>query len=142
MWHQEQCTNTGLKDPNNKFKPMFLKELSKLWTKLKPELPWEEGEYGPTNTLLVDDTPYKAICNPPYTAIFPMSYTANSRADDFLVGQLKSYLQQLLCAMDVQRFVKENSFGQPHVSPQSPLWNHCIHCMYVQTCAETQYSDA
>ena len=32
--------------------------------KLRPKLPWEEGEYGPCNTLLIDDSPYKALCNP------------------------------------------------------------------------------
>jgi hypothetical protein len=53
-----------LKSPDNKFKPLFLKELSKLWEKVKSDLPWDKGDYGPGNTLLVDDTPYKAILNP------------------------------------------------------------------------------
>jgi hypothetical protein len=37
---------------------MFLKELSKLWAIFKL------GEHGPSNCLLVDDSPYKAPKNP------------------------------------------------------------------------------
>jgi hypothetical protein len=57
-WHQTHCTLTGVKHPDKKHKPVFLKELSKLWATFKP------GEYGPSNCLLVDDSPYKALKNP------------------------------------------------------------------------------
>jgi len=41
-----------------------LKELRKLWEKLEPNLPWEKGDYNEANTLLLDDSPYKALVNP------------------------------------------------------------------------------
>ncbi len=58
LQHQTHCTLTGVKHPDKKHKPVFLKELSKLWATFKP------GEYGPSNCLLVDDSPYKALKNP------------------------------------------------------------------------------
>jgi hypothetical protein len=34
VWHQDHCTNTGISHPQNRYKPVFLKELSKLWRKV------------------------------------------------------------------------------------------------------------
>jgi len=58
------CTVTGCNTIEKKGKPLVLKELKKLWNKEDPDLPWEQGEFSPSNTLLVDDSPYKALCNP------------------------------------------------------------------------------
>jgi hypothetical protein len=55
-------------------KPIVLKELRKLWNKEEPGLPWQEGEFSPSNTLLVDDSPYKALRNPVFAQ--PFSYTS------------------------------------------------------------------
>lgn len=43
---------------------MVFKELRKLWEKHDPNLPWKKGDYDESNTLLVDDSPYKALLNP------------------------------------------------------------------------------
>ena len=59
-----QCTFTGHKTLENMHKPLVLKELRKLWNKEDPDLPWEDGDYSASNTLLVDDSPYKALRNP------------------------------------------------------------------------------
>lgn len=59
-----KCTFTGHKVIGDKHKPLVLKELKHLWNKADPNLPWEQGEFSPSNTLLVDDSPYKALCNP------------------------------------------------------------------------------
>lgn len=64
MQDASQCSETGLHSLENKRKPLVLKELKKLWEKIDPNLPWEKGEYNETNTLLLDDSPYKALCNP------------------------------------------------------------------------------
>jgi hypothetical protein len=53
-----------LKAKDNNNKPVFLKELKKLWDQEEPDLPWEKGQYTKANTLLVDDSPYKALRNP------------------------------------------------------------------------------
>lgn len=65
MQTRKQCTVTKFKTIEDKKKPLVLKELRRLWEK-KPfrELPLEKGEYDKSNTLLLDDSPYKALRNP------------------------------------------------------------------------------
>ncbi|KAE8098462.1 hypothetical protein FH972_016523 [Carpinus fangiana] len=55
-WDQEQCTDSGFKALENKRKPIFLKELKKLHNR--------RIQYSASNTLLIDDNPYKALLNP------------------------------------------------------------------------------
>jgi hypothetical protein len=116
LQHQTHCTLTGVKHPDKKHKPVFLKELSKLWATFKP------GEYGPSNCLLVDDSPYKALKNPPSTAIFPQTYTGHESDDNFLGGALRQYLEGLRDAEDVQAYVEKNPIGEPSITAASPLW--------------------
>ncbi|KAF9613386.1 hypothetical protein IFM89_008216 [Coptis chinensis] len=68
----------------NNEKPLMLKELVKLWDKDDPNLPWEKREYNESNSLLVDDSPYKALLNPAHTAIFPTSYDIGDNNDNSL----------------------------------------------------------
>ena len=56
-----KCTATGHYTVENKNKPLVLKELNKLWNKEEP-----------SNTLLVDDSPYKALRNPVLLAFSPV----------------------------------------------------------------------
>ena len=67
-----KCTCTGLNTLENKVKLLVLKELKKLWDKEEPDLPWQQGEFSHSNTLLVDDSPYKALRNPvlPFSCSF------------------------------------------------------------------------
>ena len=67
-----KCTATGHYTVENKNKPLVLKELNKLWNKEEPGLPWNKGDFSPSNTLLVDDSPYKALRNPVLLAFSPV----------------------------------------------------------------------
>jgi hypothetical protein len=58
------CTETTFRTLENKHKPLVFKDLSKIWDKYDPNLPWEKGYYNESNTLLLDDSPYKALLNP------------------------------------------------------------------------------
>uniref|UniRef100_K4A6Z4 FCP1 homology domain-containing protein n=3 Tax=Setaria TaxID=4554 RepID=K4A6Z4_SETIT len=124
-WDMSKCTFTGHKTLENMHKPLVLKELRKLWNKEEPDLPWEEGDYSASNTLLVDDSPYKALRNPPHTAIFPRSYSYLNWNDNSLGpgGDLRMYLQNLAAADDVECFVRNNPFGQPFITECDPHWN-------------------
>ncbi|CAI0387027.1 unnamed protein product [Linum tenue] len=57
-------SRTKFKTVENKHKPLVFKELTKVWNKEDPQLPWERGYFNESNTLLVDDSPYKALLNP------------------------------------------------------------------------------
>ncbi|KAJ0049266.1 hypothetical protein Pint_16272 [Pistacia integerrima] len=125
-WDASHCSKTGLTAIENKNKPLVLKELKKLWVKAEPGLPWRKGEYKETNTLLVDDSPYKALCNPAYTAIFPYSYQYWHTKDKSLGpgGDIREYLERLSHAENVQEFVRQNPFGQPPINESNPHWSY------------------
>uniref|UniRef100_A0A0E0LG67 FCP1 homology domain-containing protein n=1 Tax=Oryza punctata TaxID=4537 RepID=A0A0E0LG67_ORYPU len=127
-WDLSKCTGTGFKTLENKNKPLVLKELKKLWNKEDPDLPWEQEEFSPSNTLLVDDSPYKALGNPPHTAIFPHPYSYLNKKDDSLGpgGDLRVYLENLATADDVQRYVQEHPFGQPSITKSDRHWNFYV----------------
>lgn len=58
------CTATGFRTLENRHKTLVFKELRRIWEKHDPSLPWEKGVYNESNTLLLDDSPYKALLNP------------------------------------------------------------------------------
>lgn len=66
IWLQDlsHCTDTGFKTLENRHKTLVFKELRNIWDKCDPNLPWPKGDYNESNTLLVDDSPYKALLNP------------------------------------------------------------------------------
>ena len=45
-------------------KPIFFKNLEKLWNSSFPFVRWKKGDYDTTNTLLIDDSSEKAVNNP------------------------------------------------------------------------------
>lgn len=102
VWTQTQCTNTGLFHPQERHKPVFLKELRRVWE--HPEL---APKFNSSNTLLIDDTPYKAALNPPNTAIHPKEWTCDQQDDEMLMpGQpLMTFLQGVAATSHVPRFV-------------------------------------
>ncbi|KAF3582888.1 hypothetical protein DY000_02035446 [Brassica cretica] len=98
-------------------KPMFFKDLSKVFQKFK--------EFSASNTILIDNEPYKALINPDNTGVFPVTYDPTDKNDDFLdpEGEFCSYLDDLANATDVQAYIKENSFGQPKIDSSHPDWS-------------------
>lgn len=135
IWDQSQCTElplnisqTGLQTKDNRCKPVFLKELKKLWDIYYSCLPWKKGPFNESNTLLLDDSPYKAILNPPHTAVFPISYSCQHENDNALGpgGDIRSYLEGIAVAENVQRYVEQHPFGQDCIAPSSQLHRKVI----------------
>ncbi|CAK8544001.1 unnamed protein product [Lathyrus sativus] len=120
VWDQDKCTDSGFKSLENKQKPLFFKELKEVWSRVN-----KGGPYSASNTLLIDDKPYKAFLNPPNTAIFTESYDAEDKQDKALdpKGELCKYLKGLAEADDVQSYVKENGFGIPAITSSHPDWS-------------------
>ncbi|XP_057769738.1 uncharacterized protein LOC130989689 isoform X2 [Salvia miltiorrhiza] len=69
-WDMSHSTQTGFNTLENIYKPLVFKELRKIWENDDPSLPWKLGDYNESNTLLLDDSPYKALLNPALEAIF------------------------------------------------------------------------
>ncbi|OVA01145.1 NLI interacting factor [Macleaya cordata] len=124
-WDMSHCTETGFRTIENRYKPLVLKELKKLWDKHEHSLPWEKGNYNESNTLLLDDSPYKALCNPLHTAIFPVSFTREDKEDNSLGpgGDLWVYLEGLVVAENVQKYVEQHPFGQSAITKMHPSWH-------------------
>ncbi|KAK4799653.1 hypothetical protein SAY86_025018 [Trapa natans] len=123
-WNQCQCTQTYFKTRENWNKPLVLKELRKVWEKLGPDLQFDKGEYNESNTLLLDDSPYKAICNPENTAIFPNPYQYNMSQDISLGpgGDIRVYLEGLSLAENIPEYVRQKPFGQRAITRSDPSW--------------------
>ncbi|KAL6552587.1 hypothetical protein OROHE_007951 [Orobanche hederae] len=123
-WDQSHCTNTGFTTVEKRHKPLLLKKLKKLWDKCEPDLPWERGVYNESNTLLLDDTPSKALSNPQYNAVFPCTYRFRNVRDNSLGpgGDLRVYLDGLATAEHVQEYVKQNPFGQRSITEKNLSW--------------------
>ncbi|GBG85575.1 hypothetical protein CBR_g40213 [Chara braunii] len=117
---QSHCTDTRLRHPENRQKPVFLKDLSRIW--MTPEL-WHAG-FGQLNTLLIDDSPYKSLVNPPYTSIFPATYVGTDLTDRSLGdgGSIRRYLESISQVRVVPDFVKRNPFGTPQDSMGAEAW--------------------
>ncbi|KAK9290744.1 hypothetical protein L1049_008920 [Liquidambar formosana] len=126
IWDQNECTDSGFKTLEKKDKPLYLKELKKLWEVTGSSLPWRKGQYTSSNTLMIDDTPYKALLNPPNTAIFPTQYEAEHVNDTALgpKGALRLYLDGLADADDVPSYVEKHPFGQPAITPTHTNWDY------------------
>ncbi|KAK9290082.1 hypothetical protein L1049_008246 [Liquidambar formosana] len=108
-----------------KDKPIFLKELKKLWEDKECRL-LSTGQYSSSNSLLLDDMPYKSLLNPPNTAIFPRQYKADHVNDTALgpKGDLGLYLDGLADADDVPSYVEKHPFGQPAITSSHPDWDY------------------
>ncbi|KAJ7971082.1 NLI interacting factor-like phosphatase [Quillaja saponaria] len=136
-WDLSHCTATSFKTLENKYKPLVFKELRRLWEKHDPNLPWEKEDYSETNTLLLDDSPYKALLNPLHTAIFPYSYSFEDRSDNSLAagGDLREYLEGLVMAESVQEYVEKHPFGQAALDEKSESWE-----FYLRVIRSTSFS--
>ncbi|KAK4426253.1 hypothetical protein Salat_1393800 [Sesamum alatum] len=123
-WDMTYCTRTRFKTLENCHKPMVFKELTKIWGSDNPNLPWKKGDYNESNTLLLDDSPYKALLNPSHTGIFPSSYSYVNKNDNSLGpgGDLRVYLEGLVKSESVQKYVEQHPFGQRPINEDNLSW--------------------
>ena len=103
---QSDCTDTGERHPGAEH-TIMLKELSHLWS--RPTL----GNFDASNTVLIDDSPYKALTNPEFTAIHPRAWQGPSDADAHShaalepAGELRRTLEAINVADDARTVVAE-----------------------------------
>ncbi|CAL0309919.1 unnamed protein product [Lupinus luteus] len=121
VWDQDYCLDSGFTSLENKSKPLFFKELKKVWVQIK-----KGGPYSESNTLLIDNNPYKAFLNPSNTGIFPESYKVENKNDNALdpKGELCLYLEGLANSEDVPSYVKNNPFGQSAITSSHSDWDY------------------
>ncbi|CAA7043914.1 unnamed protein product [Microthlaspi erraticum] len=123
-YDQSICITTNFKTLENTTKPLFLKDLRRVWNSFGTCPTCGKQKYDEKNTLLVDDSPHKALCNPAHTGIFPFPYQYTNRNDSALGpdGELRKYLERLADAENVQKFVQENLIGQTAITEGHESW--------------------
>lgn len=108
---QDQCTMIEI-SPRKFFqhrqKALLMKVLSDtLFTN-----PSGGTSFSPDNTLLIDDSQHKSICNENGNAIFLRTWSPQDEGDDFLMGELLPWLSRLDCQGGyLQRYVEGNRIG-------------------------------
>jgi len=107
IYDQSYCEEIGLHPTDNQ-KPLFLKELGKIWSKYP--------RYNAENTLLIDDSYYKAVKNPPGTAIHPKEWTRVETRDSKLAkgGSIREYLEALYNASKVSSYAGVPDFVETY----------------------------
>lgn len=122
-WSKDSCYQLeGVCRPDKPFVLADFKPLSYVWQIFGPYL-------GPHNTVLVDDSPYKACMNDPYNCIFPDAYDGCSD-DNFLVDVLWPYLEKMRMAQKLQAYIANNPFGQKPVVVGHELYGHVWQVIY------------
>ncbi|XP_070035954.1 uncharacterized protein [Nicotiana tomentosiformis] len=122
VWDQGKCIDSGFKCLEKKEKPIFLKQMKKIWENKYHILPFRGGKFSESNILMIDDEPHVALLNPPNTAVFPPIFKVGNGRDTFLgpKGDLRKFLDGLADADDVPTYVKEHPFGQPAITASHP----------------------
>lgn len=113
-WDQNNCMTIYTTEG----RPLHFKELANIWETYP--------QYDESNTLLVDDDPYKAIQNPVNTGIFPSSpsiWAVNPDNELGPEGSLRMYLDCLAKAKNVKDYVRMNPYGQPAITETHVEWN-------------------
>ncbi|MCO5590705.1 hypothetical protein L7F22_044680 [Adiantum nelumboides] len=117
LWSKDSCyQQRGVCRPN---KPRVLadfKPLSHVWRFFEPYL-------GFHNTVLIDDSPYKACMNNPYSCIFPDTYEGCTE-DNYLTDVLWPYLEKMRLSQNVQAYIANNPLGQQPIVVGHKLYYH------------------
>ncbi|KAI7744777.1 hypothetical protein M8C21_005133 [Ambrosia artemisiifolia] len=123
IWDLSHCTNSSSRSLENYHKFIVFKKLGKIWEG-NGRIASENGYYDESNTLLLDDSPYKALLNPKHTGIFPLSYKHKDINDKSLGpdGDLRIYLEGVAASENVKTYVEQHPFGQRAIDETSPDW--------------------
>lgn len=124
LWDLSHCTNSSARSLENKHKLIVFKEMRKIWGQNGHNLASENGYYDESNTLLLDDSPYKALLNPKHTGLFPLSYNYMDINDNSLGpdGDLRVYLEGVAATEDIKMYIEQHPFGQRAIDEISPHW--------------------
>ncbi|XP_047941200.1 uncharacterized protein LOC125188417 isoform X1 [Salvia hispanica] len=141
-WDMRYCTQTGFKTLENRHKPLVCKELRNIWEKDNPSIPWKKGDFDETNTVLLDDSPYKSLLNPLHSAISPNPYQYSDTNDNSLGpgGDLRVYLDGLAASENVQNYVEQHPFGQRPIGEQDLSWE--FYCRVLKQMSNDEISQS
>ncbi|KAL8229196.1 hypothetical protein R6Q57_014096 [Mikania cordata] len=123
LWDLSHCTSSSVRSLENQHKLIVFKNLRKIWEG-KILNASENRYYDESNTLMLDDSPYKALLNPKHTGIFPLPFHYKDINDNFLGpdGYLRVYLQGVVTTGNIKKYIEQHPFGQRAIDETSPFW--------------------
>ena len=112
---QKHCSHTGLEHPEKPGKSLMLKSLSRVWEHpaVRAAAAVASVRFDATNTVLLDDSPYKTARNPAHTAMHPLEWKRTDEHDMGLAagGAVRSALERFAAAVDGRDVCREISSG-------------------------------
>ena len=130
---QNQCTNIEIEDGQsvlnvNENKLIFLKIMpQQLFTVAAASSPFNKD-----NTILIDDSPEKSVCNESGNAIFLESWSRHEPDNNYLLDTLAPWLSRLNMYCEPNQFreyVDKNRIGCPPLATNDPLLLHMMRGM-------------
>jgi hypothetical protein len=106
IWGNDKYDVTRSKRPLNPNKELVLNDMNKVFFDISLGF-WELTL---SNTLLIDDFPYKCVSNVPYSYILPHPFDLEVR-DNYSMGNLWPYLFGLLEAPSTLKYIGCNPHG-------------------------------
>ena len=130
---QNHCKNIEIGDGQfvlsfNENKLIFLKVMPEQLFN-RAAAPWP---FNNDNTVLVDDSPEKSVCNESGNAIFLESWSRHEPDNNFLVDTLAPWLERMsLSCMpgQIREYVDKNRIGSPPLAADDPLLLHMMRGM-------------
>lgn len=105
VYTQEDATDSGVQRPDitNGRANIFFKDLRTVWNHFVPL-------YDGTNTILVDDSPFKTFVNADYNGLFANPFHHDKASiDTFLLEILWPYLSKVYHAYDARQYMETNN---------------------------------
>ena len=130
---QSHCTNIKIGDGQfvlsfNENKLIFFKTLlQQLFG-----TPVASSPFSNENTILINDSPQKSVCNESGNAIFLESWSCHHVENDFLLGTLALWLSRLnnyCMSGELRKYVDQNRIGSSPLAADDPLLLHMMRGM-------------
>eukprot|EP00250_Pteridium_aquilinum_P014183 c21830_g1_i1 orf=173-2959(+) len=116
LWSKDSCYQLrGVQRPDKAHVIADFKPLSHVWGYFR--------DLGFHNTVLVDDSPYKACMNNPYNCIFPDAF-GGCTDDKYLNDVLWPYLERMRMSQNIQAYIANNPLGQRPIVVGHELYYH------------------
>jgi len=128
---QSDCVHTGVSHPDKPAKKLMLKPMSHVWGLEKVI---EAGPFGESDTLMLDDSPYKALDNPDNTALYPREWTPKTEDPAVMNalgpdGEIRRMLERFAEAPDGRDIISVHN-GEKHeqwaLPQEDPLYHHLL----------------
>lgn len=120
VWSQENCfRHEGIFRPDKNHVIADFKPLSFIWRYFYPSM-------DESNTILIDDSPYKACMNNPSNCIFPKPFDGwyGGEVDDYLKKVLWPHLEGMKLTLNIQQYIKDAHFGQCPINESHHLYKY------------------